>query len=182
MWRSFWKAMEDYLFMKKSAEAEKAAAGLGFTKAHFLESDFVLLKVKTPRELLEEIGKARNKRLKTVFKADSEEMLRFALEKTPVDLVYGMEQIHAKDSVHFVRGGLDQVLCALAAEKGKIIAFSFQELLNSSERAELLARMMFNLKLCRKYQVPMLLCSFASTETEMRSAKDLQALGRVLGF
>ncbi len=169
------------MFMKKSAEVEKLAAELGFTKVHFLENDFMALKGKTPSELLKEIGNARSKKLKTAFKAESEEMLRFALEKSQVDIVYGMEQIHAKDSVHFVRGGLDQVLCALAAEKGKIIAFSFNEILNSSERGKLLARIMFNVKLCKKYKVPIVWCSFASTELEMRSAKDLQALGRVLG-
>lgn len=170
------------MFMKKSAEIEKLAAELGFTKLHFLENDFVLLKGKTPRDLLNEIGKVRNKKLKTVFKADSEEMLRFALEKSQIDIVYGMEQIHAKDSVHFVRGGLDQVLCAIAAEKGKTIAFSFNQILNSLEKAKLLARIMFNMKLCKKYKVPILWCSFASSKTEMRSAKDLQAFGRILGF
>ena len=175
------KGMEDYVLMKKSAEIEKLASELGFTKVHFLENDFVVLKGKNPKELLKEIRNARDKKLKTAFKANSEEMLRFALEKMPVDIVYGMELIHSKDSVHFVRGGLDQVLCTLAAEKGKIIAFSFTEILNSSERAKLLARIMFNLKLCRKYRVPIAWGSFASTRMEMRSAKDLQALGRVLG-
>lgn len=174
--------MEDYLFMKKSTEMAKLSAELGFTKVHFLENDFVVLKAKTPKELLNEIGNARSKKLKTVFKADSEEMLRFALEKSQIDMVYRMEQIHVKDSVHFVRGGLDQVLCAIAAEKGKIIAFSFSEILNSPEKGRLLARLMLNIKLCKKYKVQMIFCSFASSEMEMRSARDLQAFGRILGI
>ena len=168
--------------MKKSAEVEKLAVELGFTKVHFLDNDFVLLKGKTQKELSKEIDTARNKRLKTVFKADSEEMLRFALERSSVDIVYGMENINPKDSLHYVRGGLDQVLCKLAVEKRKILAFSFSELLNSSDKARLLARIMFNVKLCKKYKVIMMFCSFASSTEEMRSAKDLQALGRVLGF
>ena len=168
--------------MKKSAEVEKLAAELGFTKVHFLDNDFVLLKGKTQKELLKEIDTARNKKLKTVFKADSEDMLRFALERTSVDIVYGMESIHPKDSLHYVRGGLDQILCKLAAEKKKILAFSFAELLDSPDKKRLLARIMFNVKLCKKYKVSIVLCSFANVKEELRSVKDLQALGRVLGF
>ncbi len=174
--------MDEYVFMKKSTEAEKLAADLGFVKLHFLDSDFVLLKGKTPKELTKEIDTAINKKLKTVLKADSEDMLRFALEKSGVDVVYGMESINPKDSLHYVRGGLDQVLCKLAAEKGKILAFSFSEILNSSERGKLLARIMLNVKLCKKYKVSMVFCSFANVKEEMRSAKDLQAFGRILGF
>ena len=171
--------MDDYVLMKKSIEIEKLASELGLTKVRFLDSDFVILKGKTQKELLKEIENARNKKLKTIFKADSEEMLRFALEKNGVDIVYGMETLHPKDSMHFVRGGLDQVLCKIAAEKGKTLAFSFSELLNSSDKGKLLARIIFNVKLCKKYKVPLLLCSFAGSQEEMRSAKDLQALGRV---
>ncbi|MEK6905027.1 MAG: RNase P subunit p30 family protein [Nanoarchaeota archaeon] len=190
--------MDDYIFMKKNAEAEKLAAELGFTKLNFLDSNFVILKGKTQKELLKEIESARNeknkkaffsssnfmnnKKLKTVFRADSEEMLRFAMEKNGVDIIYGMESINPKDSLHFVRGGLDQILCNIAGEKEKILAFSFAEILNSSDRAKLLARIMFNVKLCKKYKVQMMLSSFASSREEMRSAKDLQALGRVLGL
>ena len=174
--------MDDYVFMKKSAEIEKLASELGLTKVRFLDSDFVILKGKTQKELLKEIQNARNKKLKTIFKADSEEMLRFALEKNGVDIVYGMETLHPKDSMHFVRGGLDQVLCKIAAEKGKTLAFSFSYLLNSSDKGKLLARIMFNIKLGKKYKVPMMFCSFAGSQEELRSAKDLQAFGRVLGM
>jgi len=174
--------MEDYVFMKKSLYLEQIAAELGFAKVHFLDSDFVVLKSKMKKDLLKEIQAAKQKKLKTVFKADSEDMLRFVLEKTDVDIVYGVESIHPKDSLHYVRGGLDQILCKIAAEKSKTIAFSFAEVLNSSARGKLLGRMMFNIKLCKKYNVPMMLCSFAACKEEMRSAKDLQALGRVLGM
>lgn len=174
--------MEEYLFMKKSVETEKLALELGFTKVHFLDHDFVILKGKTQKELMKEVEQAKNKKLKTIFKADSEELLRFALEKNGVDIVYGMENVHPKDSLHFVRGGLDQVLCKIAAEKGKTIAFSFAEILNSSDRGRLLARMMFNIKLCKKYKVQIVFASFANYPEEMRSAKDLQALGRILRF
>lgn len=174
--------MDEYVLMKKNVEIEKTALALGFTKVYFLDQDFVLLKGKTPKELLKEVESVRNKNLKTIYKAESEEMLRFALERSKVDIVYGMENLHAKDSLHFVRGGLDQILCKIAAEKGKTLAFSFSGLLNSSDRARLLARMRLNIKLCKKYKVAIIFCSFAGSKEEMRSVKDLQALGRILGL
>ncbi len=173
--------MDEYVCMRKSMEIEKLVMDLGFTGVKFLESDFVVLKGKTPKDLLKEIEEAKRKKLLTVCKADSEEILRFVLEKAKVDLVMGVENIHPKDSMHFVRGGLDQILCKIAAEKKKIIAFSFAELLNSPNKGKLLARIMFNVKLCKKYKVPIVFASFAASQEEMRSAKDLQALGRVLG-
>ena len=108
-------------------------------------------------------------------------MLRFALEKTSVDIVMGMENINPRDSVHFVRGGLDQVTCKIAKERGKIIAFSFSDVLNSRDRGKLLARIMFNIKLCKKYKVKMLFSNFSTSLNEIRSAKDLQGFWKVLG-
>ena len=174
--------MDDYIFMRKSLEMEKLALQLGFTKVYFLENDFMILKGKSQKELLKEIELARNRKLKTILKPDSEDLLRFALEKNGIDIVYGMENLHPKDSLHFVRSGLDQILCKIAAEREKVLVFSFSEILNSAEREKLLARIIFNIKLCKKYQVSFRLCSFASSESELRSAKDFQALGRVLGI
>ncbi len=169
------------MLIKKSKETQEFAQKLGFSKVFFSE-DFVLLKEKSKKELLKRIQEANQRKLKTIYVPESEEMLRFVLEKSPVDAVCGVELIHPKDSFHFVRGGLDQVLCSIAADKNKTILFSFADVLNSSERGKLLARMVFNVKLCRKYKVRMQLVSFASSELEMRSAKDLEAFGRILGM
>lgn len=173
--------MEDYVLIKKSKETQEFAQKLGYSKVFFSE-DFVLLKEKTEKELLKKIREAHQRKLRTIYVPESEEMLRFALEKSDIDLVCGLEHIHPKDSFHFTRGGLDQVLCVIAAEKDKTILFSFADILHSSERGKLLARMRSNIKLCRKYKVKMQLISLASAELEMRSAKDLEAFGRILGI
>ena len=115
-----------------------------------------------------------------VFRPLSEEMFRFALEKSSVDIVLGVEYLHRKDSVHYLRGGLDPVLCKIAVLKGKTIGFSFSDILNSSDRSRLLARMMFNIRLCRKFGVKMYFGCFGSSD-ERRSVKDLEAFWRVLG-
>ena len=86
-----------------------------------------------------------------------------------------METINPKDSVHFLRGGLDQITCRIAKNKGKTIAFSFFEILNSRNRDKLIARMKFNIKLCKKYKVKTLFANFSTKKMELRSAKDLKS-------
>ena len=41
-------------------------------------------------------------------------------------IVFGIEKIHPKDSLHYPKSGLDPVLCKIAADRGKIIGFSFK--------------------------------------------------------
>ena len=96
-----------------------------------------------------------------MFRAESEELFRFALEKTTIDIVFGQELINPKDSLHFPRGGLDQITCKIAKEKEKTIAFSFSDILGSGNKGRLLGRIRFNLQLCRKYKVKMLFSNFS---------------------
>jgi len=171
--------MDNLVLITENKELLELSKKLGFTKTMFVEKDFVSIKAKSKKELIREISKAKGKL--TVYKASSEELLRFALEKTKINMVYGMETINPKDSVHFVRGGLDQITCRLAAEKDKIIGFSFSEILNAKNRDKIIARMKFNIKLCKKYKVKIFFSSFACSEKELRSAKDLFAFWKILG-
>ena len=174
--------MDNYLVMKKSGEAEKLSKSLGFNKTFFVDEDFVILSNLSQKDLLKQASKAKQKKLKVVYKPESEEMLRFALEKAPIDVVFGAEKINLKDSLHFLRGGLDQVTCKIASEKEKNIGFSFRELMDAQNKGRLLGRMKLNASLCRKYRVKMdFLTLFEKTE-EMRSAKDLQLFQRLLGI
>lgn len=174
--------MDNYLLMKKSPDLVAFSNSLGFEKTLFLGEQFVLLESNSKKELLKKTLEAKQKGLLTIYRVKEEELLRFALEKTPVDVVLGIENIHAKDSVHYVRGGLDQVLCKIAAEQGKIIGFSFAELLNSANPAAWLRRVKANVKLCQKYQVKLLFSTFATAKMELRSSKDLEAFSRILGI
>lgn len=173
--------MDNFLLMKKTEELGALSKKLGFEKALFIGSDLAMITTPDKKKLLNEIKEAKRKILFTIYQPKTEEMLRFALEKTPVDIVMGMEQIHPKDSLHFVRGGLDQVLCQIAKEKNKVLAFSFSGILNSPNQQRLMARVRFNLKLCRKYGLKIIFGNFSESKEEMRSAKDLEAFFRFLG-
>ncbi len=166
--------MDNYILMGKGRDDG------GFTRTKINSIDFTYSVEQNTKKLLQISAQAHQKRKEVVYRPSSEEMLRFALEKSPVDIIVGVEAIHPKDSLHYLRSGLDQVLCRIAREKGKTVAFSFADVLNSSERGKLLARMRFNIQLCRKYKVKMLFSTFAASPEELRPAHDLRAFWRVL--
>src|SRR3989344_7550661 len=169
----------DIILIKKSDELVKLSKELGFPQAYFLE-DIEHISGNNKKEILAKSKNAKKQGKFIIYQAFSEETLRFVLEKTEVNLVYGMENINESDSLHYPRGGLDQILCKIAVERDKIIAFSFNEILNSTKRSKLLNRIIFNLKLCGKYKVKTGLFNFAKQKEELRSKKDLEAFFRIL--
>jgi RNase P/RNase MRP subunit p30 len=172
----FYHSMDNFLLLERNSELEKLSSNLGFTKTYFLE-DFTLITAETKKQLLTKLKTANPP---TIYRPPTEDLLRFAVEKTSIDIILGIEKIHAKDSLHYLRGGLDQVLCKIAKGKNKTIAFSFSDILNSTSRSKLLARMAFNLKLCKKYKINVLFSNFSSHKEEIRSAKDLEAFLKLL--
>ena len=140
-------------------------------------NNYVLLKLDNKKKLLQEIQANKKKGLQVVFQPTTEEMLRFALEKTPVDMVVNVENLHPKDHTHYPRSGLDQVLAKIAAAKEKTVVFNFNDVLISTNRGKLIARMRLNIKLCKKYKVKMLLTDFSN----QRTVADLTSFYRVLG-
>lgn len=172
---------KDLVLLKADKEAEAAANVLGFSALLFLERDIAHLTGANKAALLQAAKKARQQKLLSIYRASDPETLRFVLEKVPVDIVYGLEHVHDRDSLHYPRSGLDHVLCKIAAEEGKTLAFAFSELLHDEKnRPLLLRRMAFNLRLCKKYKVKMLLGSFATQKEELRSRKDLESFFRLL--
>ncbi|MBU2589255.1 MAG: hypothetical protein KKA65_01235 [Nanoarchaeota archaeon] len=87
-----------------------------------------------------------------------------------------------KDHLHFRRTALNQVTCKLAKKNKIIIAFSFDKIINSRDKALVFGRLMQNFKLCRKYKVKVLFASFARNKYGMRSSHDLLSLLQVLGM
>ena len=160
--------MDNYLLMKYSKEAEELSKKLGWKRTFFVDRDFIFIQTDSKKVLLGEIRKAGNKII--ILEPKSEEILRLALEKSDVDIVVGLEKLHQKDSLHFVRSGLDQVLCKIATDNDKIIAFSLNDILHAKDRAKILARIAFNQKLCKKYKVKTIVCCFAKKKEEIISA------------
>ncbi len=112
------------------------------------------------------------------------EKARHYLEKTDIDMIYGLEEHKGKDPMHFRASGLNHILAEIAHKRKKIIAFNFNAILNTKGmlRSQLLGRMRQNVMLCRKYKVEMALASFAANPYELKSEKDLQAFGETIGM
>jgi hypothetical protein len=82
--------------------------------------------------------------------------LRSRLESNSKEIIIGTELIHHQDSFHYLRAGLDQILCKIAKNNNKTIAFSFKQLKQIADplkQARLLSRMQQNMFLCQKFQV-----------------------------
>ncbi len=101
-----------------------------------------------------------------------------------LDMVFGLESLERKDSLHFRRSGLNHVLCSLAKSSNVSVAFSFSDILSSSGmlRGMVLGRMRQNIMLCRKYRVPMLIASFSSGPYGMRPLHELLEFFHVIGM
>jgi len=172
--------MDNYILFPETENVKRLSAALGFSQINFKGKDFEIVLASSQKELIQKARQLKQKKSQVFFQPATEEMLRFALEKVPIDGVIGVENIHRSDSVHYIRGGLDQILCRIAQENEKIIVFSFSSILNSEQRPRLLRRMMFNLELCQKFKVNTLFGNFSVAPEEMRSAADLQAFTRIL--
>jgi len=94
----------------------------------------------------------------------------------PPNLVFELEKLYGKDSMHFRNSGMNQVLFKIAHKNKIKLGVSLSMILNSSQKniPVLMGRMMQNIKLARKYKVDIKIASFARTPYEMRPAEDLK--------
>ncbi len=133
---------------------------------------------------LSKLQKTTKIKLSTIKAVESSDKDRAIIEGKRAELIYDFEKKAKKDAMHYRNSGLNHVLCKLMHDKKISLGISFSTVLNSSkmQRARILGRMMQNIKLARKYKVPVVVASFASEPYQMRDAKDLAAFGRVLGL
>lgn len=130
--------------------------------------------------LIEKKHLAKVQSIKGLVIAKAEADNRAFFESKKIDIIYGLEQASRKDYIHHRGSGMNQVLAKLAKQNKKSIAFSFSMLLK--RKAEIMARIGQNIRLCRKYDVCMVIASFAKKPYDMRSPHDLIALMQSLGM
>lgn len=171
--------MKNIILMPYNKPAAELSIKLGFTETTFLDHIEVITAL-TKKNLLTAAERAQHQHKISLFKPETEELLRLALERSAVSIVFGLETIHSKDSLHYVRAGLDQVLCKLAVDNDKTIGFSFSALLHAADKPSILRRMAANVALCRKYHVKTIFSTFATSLDDLRGAKDLDAWVRIV--
>jgi len=97
-------------------------------------------------------------------------------------IMWGFETGQRKDFTHQRGSGLNHILCEIAHQKNVAILFLLKDILTAKTPGTIMGRISQNIRLCQKFNVPMLIGSGASSPYEMRSPRDIQALFCELGM
>lgn len=137
----------------------------------------VLIQEKTFEKARREIRK--NKGKKIIFSGHNDELNRKVLEKENINILL-LNQAGRKDFQKQRDSGFNQVLAKIAKKKNVAVGINLDEILDSKgkKRAEILSRVMQNIKLCNKNK----LCMEFICKKHERDSYDLKALGLVLGM
>lgn len=121
----------------------------------------------------------KNKGRTIVFASDDDELNRKILEKEKISILL-LNQFGRKDRMKQRESGLNHVLAKEARKNDVTIGINFDEIAESrgKQKAEILARIGQNIKLCNKNKLKM---KFIFLRHE-RNLHDLKSLGSVFGM
>lgn len=143
---------------------------------------------KKEKDLSELQKKTKIKLFSGLIDSQKENALNFAkgerknVENKKIKFLYGFEELEQKDSLHYKRSGINQVIGKLLKDKEKVLVIDMEKVFETKNKEKLLGRIQFNLKLAKKYKLNLVIASFAKKPKNMRSGKDYEALIRVLGY
>jgi len=120
----------------------------------------------------------KNKGRVIIFSSDNDELNRKILEKENIDILL-LNQSKRRDFQQQRNSGLNQVLAKIAKKNKVTIGINLDEIIDSEkkEKAEILARIKQNIKLCNKNKLKMKFIS-----QNKRDIYDLKSLGLILGM
>jgi len=138
----------------------------------------IIIKEKTFEKARKEIRKNKDKTI--IFTSNDDDLNRKILEKEKINVLM-INQENRKDFQKQRNSGLNHVLAKLAKKNNVVIGINLDEIVKSKEKekANILARIKQNIKLCNKNKLKML---FVFSEKNKREIHDLKALGLVLGM
>ena len=122
--------------------------------------------------------KIKENKTKTIIFSGNDELNRKILEKEKIDILL-LNQAGRKDKLKQENSGFNQVLAKIAKKNNVTIGINLDEIINvrGKRKAEILARIKQNIKLCNKNKIKM---KFIGQKP--RDIYDLKALGLVLGM
>jgi RNase P/RNase MRP subunit p30 len=133
-------------------------------------------------ELVEKIPKNLNRKDFLVIKGGKDKFNRMVVSSKYVDILLDPHLGKRRDFIHHRNSGLNQVLCKLAKQNNVAIGFSFSSILDSKDRGRSIGRIMQNIRICRKYKVPIVIGSFAKTNVKTRNFTDIQSFFKIIGM
>ena len=127
------------------------------------------------RKIIKEQKKLKNQ---IMFISENDDLNRKILEKEPIDILI-IPQLNRKDRQKQRNSGFNQVLAKIAKKNKVIIGIYIDEILESKgiKKANILARIIQNIKLCSKNKIQMKFYG-----EKIRNIYDLKSLGLILGM
>lgn len=168
--------MADYFDLNVSGGLEGVAKQLGWT-------DCVQPFVVSKGSVQQEARKVRREQ-DVVMAAGDSKLNRLASDCWEVDVIGSPETHGEKDFMHQMNSGLDYVIARACAEKGIAVELNFSNVLDAHgrKRAQVMARMAQNVRICRDAGCDMVVTSGARDEYGLRAPRDLMAFGILLGM
>ena len=124
-----------------------------------------------------QIREAKKNQKTVVFTSNNDDLNRKVLEKEPIDVLL-INQKERQDKQKQRSSGFNQVMARTAKKNNVTIGINLNEMLKSKGKgkAEILARIEQNIRLCNKSKIKM------TFFPELKNNHDLKALGLVLGM
>ncbi len=170
--------MDIYFLCPSSIELSDLAKNFGYTRALFQNKDFVYAEIKTVKDAQKLVGLAGSLKVPSIARITSDNY-REIIEKVGITIITGIDQIASSDSLHQVRGGVDQIIAPLLKTRDITIFVPFTDILHNPS-AKTIARMRFNLNVAKKYKVNIIQSSLCQSKHDIRSVKDIETFFRTL--
>ena len=126
-----------------------------------------------------QIQKAVKENKKIIFSSNDDELNRKILEKEKIDVLL-LNQSDRKDRQKQRNSGFNQVFAKLAKQNDVTIGINIDEIIEAKEKADILARIKQNVKLCNKNKLKMKF--IVINPKNQRNLYDLKSLGLVLSM
>lgn len=139
----------------------------------------ILIQENTFEKARKQIRENKNKEI--IFSSNDDELNRKILEKENINILL-INQAGRKDFQKQRNSGFNHVLAKIAKKNKVTIGINFDEILDSKakQKADILARIRQNIKICNKNKLKMKF--IIQNKKNQRNIYDLKALGLVLGM
>lgn len=134
----------------------------------------ILIQEKNFEDARKEIKKNKDKEI--IFSSEDDELNRKILEKESINILL-LNQAKRKDFQKQRNSGLNHVLAKIAKKNHVKIGINIDEIIDSKNKSEILARVKQNIRICNKNKLKMI---FISTKKYQRNQHDLKSLGLIL--
>ncbi len=141
---------------------------------------------KQVRAIIDSLKSTKSNKLIAVIGRD-DVFNRRVIETCKIDYLVSPERGFRRDSVKQRDSGLNHVIAKEAGKRKISIVINFSELFDEGnrkkkERAEILARIMQNIKICRRAKCKIKIATLAKTKEQLRTENELGSFGFSLGM